>query len=91
MKETTKDFIEVFVAYQKTIDFHMMQVQGLFPSCRATLIVRDPADGDIIMVYSNDKAEYALRDAVKKLKDNKKKRASKKTKKTTKKKAKKGK
>jgi len=75
MKEKTKDIQKFHEALQKTLDFHMMEVQGLFPRYKVTLIVRDPIFNEPIFIYSDDdKAEEAMKDALKKLEDKKKKK-----------------
>ena len=86
MKKT--DLEERFIAFQKTIDFHSMGIQGLFSeNCRVTLIVRDILNDDPVCIYTNESAEKALACATKKLKEKKRKTKAK-TKRKTKRKAK---
>jgi len=68
-KKTEIDLQKRFEAYQATIDFHMTQINTLFPECTVTLLVRNVKEKDVIVIYSNDKAVDVLKAAQKKLKD----------------------
>jgi len=71
------DLEKRYEAYQKTIDFHMMEIQGLFKGCKATLIIRDSKKDDLVCIYSNDDVRLALLSALKKLTENKSKKGKK--------------
>jgi len=70
-KDIEKDLKREFLAYKKTIDFHMTEINDLFKNSKVTLIIRDvPLN---IVIYSNENAEQAIDSALKQLLKKKKK------------------
>jgi len=80
-KPTKKDLSQVFEDYQKTIDFHMTCIQGIFPNgYKATLIVRGKTNDEIVVIYSEDPTDIimgSLEAAIKRIEKNKKKKKKK--------------